>query len=308
MECGTGPAGLDGQNAYTVTTANFVQPNVGANVTVNVSALGQSSGLWGQTGQVIFIEGGGYYEVVSATTTTMVVENLGYTGNAAPAATVSFPAGVSPAGLQGPSVTGPAGANGANGTTQLVTLYSATAVTATTFTPLHTVQNLPSSGGSPLFATVGDVLRVHLSALCTIQFASPPSSNHWAYELEIVMDGTSLILPIPIVGRNYSPFNGITGYIDIIAWTVSPLLLIVDISNLIQGFGFFSGTTGYLIIPGPSNMPFTAGNPFAAGRTSGVDQSADVSFQINGRRTAVGTPGGSPSLYLPELKIELLKK
>jgi len=316
LECGTGPAGLDGQNAYTETTANFVQPSaITTPVTVNVSALGQLSGFWAMVGQTVFIEGGGYYEVTAATSTTITLQipdaaTLTYNhAIVAGGANVTFPAGVSPGGvlgLSGASVTGPAGLDG---TTQLVTLYSATAVTATSFTPLHTQQNLPSSGANPLFATSGDVLRVHLTAFCSIQSATPSNANYWRYELEFVLDGVSLILPINISGASYAPFNGLTGYVDIVAWTVSPLLLIVDVSNLKTGLGVYYNTTnGYSVLSGSQNISVNVGNAFASGRTPGVTQASNITFQINGRRVAVGTPGGNPSLFLPELKVERLKK
>jgi hypothetical protein len=304
-----GPAGVDGQNAYTVTTAAFTVPAIGSTVSISVSALGQSTGLWAQVGQIIFIEGAGYYEVVSATATVIVAENLGYTGNAAPTTVIALGAGVSPggiAGVNGTSVTGPAGQSG---TTQLVTLYSATAVTATSFTPLHTQQSLPSSVSNPLFSTSGDVLRVHFTAFCSIQSAAPSNANYWRYELEFVLDGVSLILPLNVSGSSYAPFNGLTGYIDIVAWTVSPLLLIVDVSNIRTGFGvYYNITNGYSVLSGSQNVSLAVGNAFASGRTSGVGQSANVTFQINGRRVAVGTPGGNPSLFLPVLKVERLKK
>lgn len=316
LECGEGAAGLDGLNAFTVTTAAFDQPTlINTPVTVSVSALGQATGIWAQVGQTIFIEGGGYYEVTAATATTITVEipdsttltyNHVIVGGGSP---VAFPAGVSPAGIKGQQGTSGATVVGADGTTQLVTIYSATAVTATSFTPLHTQQNLPSSGANPLFVTAGDVLRVHFTAFCSLQSAAPSNANYWRYELEFVLDGVSLILPLNVSGSSYAPFNGLTGYIDIVAWTVSPLLLIVDVSNIRTGFGvFYNITNGYSVLSGSQNVSLAVGNAFASGRTSGVDQSANVTFQINGRRVAVGTPGGNPSLYLPVLKVERLKK
>lgn len=64
------------------TSANFTQPAVGSTVTVSLS------GGIADAGQVIYIAGGGYYFVNSILSTSMTVTNLGYTGNAAPAATV----------------------------------------------------------------------------------------------------------------------------------------------------------------------------------------------------------------------------
>lgn len=104
--CGNGnncTDGLNGLNAFTVTTANFTQPAVGSNVTVSVSVSGQLTGLWAVAGQVIFIQVGGFYEVVSVNQigSQITVKNLGVSGYAAPAATISSGNKVSPAGYQG---------------------------------------------------------------------------------------------------------------------------------------------------------------------------------------------------------------
>jgi microcystin-dependent protein len=82
-----------------VTTATFNQPAVGANG--NVSVVNSS---WITVGQTIYIGGGGFYSLVSAPNLqSITVQNLGYPGNAAPAAVVNSNAGVSAAGIQGPS-------------------------------------------------------------------------------------------------------------------------------------------------------------------------------------------------------------
>jgi hypothetical protein len=311
LECGTGPAGLDGQNSFNFTTADFTQPAVGSTVTIDVSALGQMTGLFAKVGQVIFVEGGGYYEVVSSTTTTIELENLGYTGNALPTSTVSFPAGVSPAGLVGPQ--GPAGANGsagADGTSQLVTGYFATAATGTSFSPLHTAQTLPSTSGDLLFPSTGSILRIHLAAVLAA-VSGNSSSDYWKGDIEIVLDGTTIVLPIssPFLStRSYAPFNGMTAIVDIVAISLSPLTIIADVKAFETGFGAYSGTSGYLVLPTSANSPSHFGNPFASGQTTGVNQSSDVVLQVNGRRTSVGSPSGAPSLFLPMLKVERLLK
>ena len=104
--CGNGnncTDGLNGLNAFTVTTANFTQPAVGSNVTVSVSVSGQLTGLWAVAGQIIFIQVGGFYEVVSVNQigSQITVKNLGVSGYAAPAATITAGNKVSPAGYQG---------------------------------------------------------------------------------------------------------------------------------------------------------------------------------------------------------------
>lgn len=94
---GPGTAGTNGRDAFTTTTSNFTQPPVGSNVTVPVA-----NGLWMVINQIVFVFGGGYYQVVSSGLSSCLLNNLGYAGNLAPAATVASSAGVSPAGIRGP--------------------------------------------------------------------------------------------------------------------------------------------------------------------------------------------------------------
>ncbi|MGA7122213.1 MAG: hypothetical protein WBY94_19070, partial [Polyangiaceae bacterium] len=90
-----GPPGPAGTSAVTVTTtSNFTQPNVGSNVTVNVT----STTPFG-AGLGTFIVGGGYYVVASITNgTQMVLTNLGSTGNVSPGGTVPINSLVVPTG------------------------------------------------------------------------------------------------------------------------------------------------------------------------------------------------------------------
>ena len=103
-----GPAGAAGANgangidAYSTTTASFVVPVIGNSVTIAVSESG-----WMGVNQVIYIVGAGYYEVQSTPTSTSIsAKNLGYTGNAAVASTVTSSKKVSPGGLVGTALAG----------------------------------------------------------------------------------------------------------------------------------------------------------------------------------------------------------
>ena len=93
-----GTNGADGINAFTTTTAQFVQPAINSNVTVATV-----DSLWCVVGQKIFISVGGYYDVVSVAGTglSVTVKNLGYTGNAAPTTVIATSQGVSPGGIKG---------------------------------------------------------------------------------------------------------------------------------------------------------------------------------------------------------------
>lgn len=112
----TGSNGLNGYNAFTVTTASFVLPAVGASVTIAVSASGQYTGIWAILGQIVYISDGvdaEYFEVTTAGTQTAIgVKNLGYVGTTV-GNTFGSGSKVSPAGLKG------ATGSGSNGTSLL---------------------------------------------------------------------------------------------------------------------------------------------------------------------------------------------
>lgn len=92
-----GAAGTNGTNAFTTTTAGYTQPAVAATVSVAVV-----TSAWAVIGQVVYIQNGGYYTVTAiADSTHITVSNLGYTGNAAPAAVIGSGQKVGPGGLKG---------------------------------------------------------------------------------------------------------------------------------------------------------------------------------------------------------------
>lgn len=88
---------VQGNSAYTTTTAQFTQPAVNSNVQISVT-----NALWMVAAQVIYVAGGGYYSVVSVDSGTLAtIQNLGYPGNLAPGQSVPNGSGVSPAGVRG---------------------------------------------------------------------------------------------------------------------------------------------------------------------------------------------------------------
>lgn len=92
-----GTNGTNGINAFTFTTAGFTQPAVNANVTIAVT-----SGSWAAVGENIWIEQGGTYEVITVNSAiSLTVENLGYTGNAAPTTVIPSGVKVTPSGIKG---------------------------------------------------------------------------------------------------------------------------------------------------------------------------------------------------------------
>jgi hypothetical protein len=97
-------SGAAGKDAFTTLTNSFTQPAISATVSV---VVGKTAFM--AIGQVLFVQGGGYYSVSTITdAVTVVLTNLGYTGNAAVGSTVSAGSGniaVVPAGLAGPTGT-----------------------------------------------------------------------------------------------------------------------------------------------------------------------------------------------------------
>lgn len=89
-----GAPGTNGQNAFTTTTAQYIQPGSPGNI--NVQVLDTS---WMIVGQTVFVEHGGNYTVVLISSGILVrLQNPGYLANA-PATTI-IPTGsrVSPSG------------------------------------------------------------------------------------------------------------------------------------------------------------------------------------------------------------------
>lgn len=96
--------GVQGQNAFTFTTASFVVPALGAQVTISVI-----NSDWVSLGQTIFIEGAGTFTVSNINSSTSVLltyQNV--SSNTATGNTIAAGAEVSPAGIPG--------AGGINGT------------------------------------------------------------------------------------------------------------------------------------------------------------------------------------------------
>lgn len=101
---------LDATVAAVTTSAQFTQPASAANVAITVTKTSPFT-----VGAEIFIENGGFYEVVSiANATGMTVKNLGYPDNASPAATVASGSDIIIVGARG--APGEDGDDGTDGT------------------------------------------------------------------------------------------------------------------------------------------------------------------------------------------------
>ena len=102
-----GTNGTDGVSSFTTTTASFTMPAVSSTVSVSVGST-----AWLSNGQAVYVETAGYFTVSSITdATTVVLNNLGYTGNASPTTLIVVGRQVSASGLRGQD----GGATGAAG-------------------------------------------------------------------------------------------------------------------------------------------------------------------------------------------------
>lgn len=104
-DTGTGAAGAAGKNAYTVLTVAFTMPAEQANGQITVANTG-----WMVVGQIIYIQGLGYFRVVTVDTSTLAtVKNLedlateAYLINSAVGTIAAVGSRVGPGGEQGPT-------------------------------------------------------------------------------------------------------------------------------------------------------------------------------------------------------------
>jgi hypothetical protein len=231
LECGTGPAGLDGQNAFTVTTANFTVPAISSNVTINVSALGQSTGLWALVGQEIFITGAGYYRVVSVSATTVIVAtNVGTTGNAVATTVIALGAGVSPAGRSGAT-----GSNGSNGQDGIAVLDHDLSINNTTSAAYAVVKTLAVSGNT--IGTVDDAIKLSFDVI------GDSSASLVNYDIRVQFDGNTMIELDDMIGSYGKPLaTHIEIYLVVTAAnTVTPYVTYSLSSSALRSLQFMFG-------------------------------------------------------------------
>ena len=155
----------DGNNAWTRTVNNYTQPAVNTNVNVTVSGVNPLSGNWAGVGQIIFIVGGGYYEVVTAAISNVIV--VKYTSDytafnqalTAAGVGVSSGARVSPGGLKGAS--GSAGSAGASGASLIAIDHNQLGANNPTSQAAYSaVQETVTIDSDNRLDAVGDSLRI----------------------------------------------------------------------------------------------------------------------------------------------------
>jgi len=196
------PAGAAGKNAYTLTTASFTMPAVDANVTITVSTTGQYGNGWAKALQVIAITGAGYFQVVSTTGLNQItITNLGYAGNATPAATIASGATVAPSGEKGEQ--GGAGAAGANGTTRLYELLNTVTSGTTGSFQAFAAYTVPAN----TFVNNGDsiVVNARTTQTASVTFPSFPSRRlRFASNSCTATGGVEPFMLVPNSGTQYN--------------------------------------------------------------------------------------------------------
>jgi hypothetical protein len=225
-----GPAGPNGLNAFTFTTASFDQPTLAtAAITIQVSGLGQYTGLWATVGQWIFIEGAGTFVVTARTPTSITID----VPNAAIAAlnnaitTLGQPVtagkAVSPSGVQGAQ--GIQGVPGTNGT-NAVELLAYRVISPPIVTPplgvytdmLSSAVNIPANS----WIATGDVVRVSFIAMGTVGTAGAPN-NYRTYSFRVVIGGV-VVHTLAVAWQNSkSGVNSMNFEIDFIGVVGAPL-------------------------------------------------------------------------------------
>lgn len=309
-ECGgvtlpTGADGADGLNAFTETTANFTVPSSGSNVTINVSALGQYSGLWGGVGQPIYIENAGHYEVVSVTSSTMTVKNLGTSGNAAPASTVTFPVKVSPSGK---SVTGATGSNGDDGV--VIIAASTDLSTAATSSSWTSKMSVAIDGTALDIATVGDCIELDCAIIGTPYFgsmSSPISSS--AYNVLLQFGGVDVLQSVTDVqdtlacqmqadsrGRG----NALMLNVKLFVSDTNKLQAKVDAQ---LGYGFVDTVTGKSTVIPNSSIPTQVRTRYIKPEISGFTLSASNNLVLS-----LGSSDNTSSVYLGYYEVRRVLK
>lgn len=131
-----GAAGM-GINAYTVLMAGFTVPIIGTNVSIQVAST-----AWMAIGQPIFITSAGFYLIISITDAThVVIQNLGYPGNAVAGISIANAQSVVAAGVQGA-----AGASGSGVTSVSLSVPSWYSVSGSPITTTGTLALTPATG------------------------------------------------------------------------------------------------------------------------------------------------------------------
>ena len=248
----SGAVGLSGTSGYTTTTADFLQPAIGLTVEVAVA-----DSNWIPVGLIAFISVGGYYRVQSKpSSTAVVVENLGYSVNAAEGATIAISQTVSSGGVRGGS-----GIDGVDG-------INAYTTTTANFTQPSVGIAVTISAGSSAWMSVGQVVFVE---------------DAGSYQVAVIPDSISATL----VNLGYS-HNVASGTSVVAPKKVTPAGLNGDTGIGTPGQPAYTSTTSSFVQPASgANVIIEVGSSDWAGVGARVFVVSGGTYQVISKPSAI---------------------
>lgn len=261
-----GPPGLNGRHAYTVTTNSYVQPAVGADVTINVSAANQYSALGLNVGGTVHVYGGGYYTLMSITNPNqIVIRNLGIATNAAVGATVATAATVTNAGAPGTT-----GTNGADGVAIIDAIIASATTNQTALTTAQHSVTIAANTWSQNKDTVeweGLILKEKTSSM--------------THTLRVSVGGNNLVLS-PVYALSGTPTADIT--MDTMGCRINIKLTRTDSDKLRVNviMKLYQSSTSYIGYSTEAIWDFSTPNDFdyTAQILSGLNFAATIAFNV----------------------------
>lgn len=225
-----GTNGADGVNAFTVTTSNFTQPAIGA----DSASIPVANSRWMTVGQKVFTQTGGHYTVTSkADATHVVLNNLGYPGNAAPGATITSGAQISPSGLRG--------ATGASGSSN----------TLNDLSPTTTKGDIIVDNGAT--APVASDVRLGVGANGTRLMADSGQATGMRYAKVDLADTTQVTGTTAIANGGTGQITRVEAF-DALA-PASPVIGDIQIYDGTHWIRLARGTNGQVLSMAPSTLP-----------------------------------------------------